>query len=173
MALFITHALTRIAYDKIKNVMNMKKQGVVASYFCHLIWHWNMKKLAALNCLERTPVVNISFILYTGATAGLTKTTGVWKADFPLVKPGQAQDRCESSQETSTCGSQEAAKEEAVGWKHLNVVGRPGKGGRACRPESSGWHWLFSSLNVHLPRSRPALSRAVGPRARKAGGVFR
>lgn len=100
VAPFTTHALTRIAYEKIKNVMNMKKQGVVASYFwlCHLIWHWNMKKLAALNCLERTPVANISFILCTKATAGLTKTTGVWKADFPQVKPGQAQDRCESCQ---------------------------------------------------------------------------
>lgn len=137
VAHFTTHALARIAYDKIKNAMNMKKQGVVASYFwlCHLIWHWNMKELAALNCLERTPVVNISFILCTRATAGLTKTTGVWKADFPQVKPGQAQGRCESCQKTSSCGSQAGGKEEAVGWKCLSEVGRTWQG----RIDLQGW----------------------------------
>lgn len=145
VAHFTTHALTRIAYDKIKNAMNMKKQGVVASYFwlCHLIWHWNMKKkLAALNFLERTPVVNISFILCTRATAGLTKTTGVWKDDFPQVKPGQAQDRWESCQETSSCGSQAAEKEEAVGWKCLSVVGKTWQG----RVSLQGWEqWPAST----------------------------
>lgn len=131
-----------------------KKQGVVASYFwlCHLIWHWNMKKkLAALNFLERTPVVNISFILCTGATAGLTKTTGVWKADFPPVKPGQAQDRRESCQKTSSCGSQAGEKEEAVGWKCLSVVGRTWQG----RISLQGWEQL-PTLTSLLPQDASA-----------------
>lgn len=123
-----------------------KKKGVVASYFWlyHLIWHGNRKKkLTALNYLEKSPLLNISFILCTRTTAGLTKITGVWKADFP---PGSAQDRYASCQKTRTCGSQAGDKKEAMGRKCLNVVGRTWQG----RTSSQGWE-QWQALRLPSP----------------------